>query len=130
MFSLTLALTVSAQSVQPVYQKPDRTILPSVTITNAATTNVTFSSIGSKVKSFQTPVTKTSGTVAGKVYLQGTVDGVGWITIDSLVLSDQAINSKSFAVTSTSFNSYRAQCVSTGTLVVALTFSYMRRPDE
>ena len=107
-----------------------RTISSRDTNTNAATSYVNIKSIASKVKSFQATVTKISGTVAGKVYLQGTVDGTAFITIDSLVLSDQAINSKVFPITSTLYNSYRGQFTSTGTQSSYLILSVLRRPDE
>jgi len=97
---------------------------------NAATSYVSFNSIASKVKSFQATVTKISGTVAGKVYLQGTVDGIAFINIDSLVLSDQTINSKLFPVTSTIYNSYRGQFTTTGTQSSILLLTVLRRPDE
>ncbi len=107
-----------------------RTISSRDTNTNATTSYVNIKSIASKVKSFQATVTKISGTVAGKVYLQGTVDGTAFITIDSLVLSDQAINSKVFPITSTLYNSYRGQFTSTGTQSSYLILSVLRRPDE
>jgi len=124
-FVLLIALS-AAFSVKAQIRKSS---LPDTNI-NAATSYVSFNSIASKVNSFQATVKKISGTVAGKVYLQGTIDGLAFINIDSLVLTDQSINSKVFPVTSTIYNSYRGQFTTTGTQSSYLILTVLRRPDE
>lgn len=111
--------------------KPAQVSFVSRDTSNAAdTVIVTFAGVASGIKSFQTTVTKLSGTVGGKVYLQGTIDGNAWVNIDSLSNTNIATNTKLFPVTTTHYYSYRAYYISTGTQSSILTFSYMRRPDE
>src|SRR5689334_437289 len=55
------------------------------TITGADTIN--YLNIGSKLRGWQYTYTETSGTTAGKVYLEGTING-SWVLLDSLTLSD------------------------------------------
>lgn len=100
------------------------------TNTNAVTSYVNFNSVASRVKAFQASVTKVSGTVAGKVYLEATIDGSQWQKLDSLVLSDVTTQTKLFPISATSYNSYRANFTTTGTQVSYLIFSMLRRPDE
>lgn len=107
-----------------------RTVSAADTNTNAVTTYVNYNAVASHVKSFQTTVTKVSGAVAGVIYLQATVDGIAWVTIDSLTLSDQVVNTKIFPITSTSYNSYRSQFITTGSQVSYLKMAVLRRPDE
>lgn len=125
-----MLLVSSVKAQAPV--TPDRIVSATDTNTNATTTYVTFASIKSKVKSFQATVTKISGTVAGTVLLQGTIDGSAWVDLntDTLTLANQATNTKVWTITSTSYNSYRAKFTTTGTQVSYMTLAYMRRPDE
>lgn len=64
--------------------------------------------------SFQYVGTKLSGTVAGKVYLQGTLDGVNYFNSDSLVLADVATQTKIFDVSSKKRVKWRFSVVTTG----------------
>ncbi|RTL47253.1 MAG: hypothetical protein EKK39_14890 [Sphingobacteriales bacterium] len=95
-----------------------------------ATSYINFNSIQSKVKSIQLTVSKISGTLAGAVYLEGTVDGFAWVGIDSMPLTDTTIATKVIVLNGTYFNSYRARFVTTGTQVSNLTMAVLRRPDE
>jgi len=97
---------------------------------NDATSYINFNSLQSKLKSIQFTVTKVSGVLAGKVYLEGTVDGFAWLTIDSLPLTDTLMITKLFTFTATQYNSYRARFVTTGIQVSNLTMAVLRRPDE
>ena len=107
-----------------------RTVSAPDTAINADTSTINFNSIASKVKSFQATVSKISGTVAGKVYLQGTVDGNAWLNIDSLVLTNVITNTKVFPAYPTIYNSYRAYFITSGTQQSVLTLAALRRPDE
>ena len=111
--------------------KPEtKTILQVDTMINADTTVIYFIGIGGKVKGFQASVIKVSGTVAGKVYLQGNING-DWISLDSLSVTDQPLTSKLFPITSTTCYSYRAYYItSAGTQKSYLRFGYVRRQDE
>nr|DAP84378.1 MAG TPA: hypothetical protein [Caudoviricetes sp.] len=70
--------------------------------------------------SLQYTGTKVSGTVSGKVYLEGSVDGTNYgSAIDSLTLADQAVNTKIFDVTSKRRYKYRFRVVTSGTMKIA-----------
>jgi hypothetical protein len=116
-----VSLSVNAQQ---------RVVSAKDTNTNATTTYVTFAGISSNVKSFSAVVTKISGTVAGTVILQGTVDGTNWYNIDTLTLANQATNQRSYVPTKTSYYSYREAFTTTGTQVSSLVASYCWRKDE
>lgn len=64
----------------------------------------------------QAIVNKTSGTIAGKVYLYGSLDATNYDKLDSLTLSDQAVNFKHFTVSPPAkYYAYQLQYVATGT---------------
>lgn len=120
MFVAFSAIHVQAQSTKKVVGAAS---------INTAGTIITFQYTPSKLFAVQASVAKTSGTIAGKVYLQGTIDG-NWVNLDSLTLSDQATNTKIFPITRTSYLSYQLSYVPTGTQQSVLTGSYLRRTDE
>lgn len=125
-------LQVSAQQTATVY---------SDTTVNADTTHATFDVVPSKVKSFTVDLTKITGniatselaSVAGYVLLQGSNTGAKWndVNTDTLKLTNQSVNSKTWTITSTSYKSYRARIViPTGTVTTKALFMYLRRTDE
>lgn len=125
LFTLLIAvITFSAQAQIRIQSRLD-------TLTNVDTSYLTFVQLGSKVKSFEIDATKISGTVAGKVYLQGSVSGNYWANIDSLVLADVAtLQAKVVLPTVTSYASYRTKCITTGTQSFSVQLFTVRRPDE
>lgn len=69
---------------------------------------------------FQYSGTKVSGTVAGVVKLQGTLDGVNYISeADTLALTDIAINSKIWDVSDKKRLRWRLSVTTSGTTKVA-----------
>lgn len=98
------------------------------TITAADTT--TFTNVPSKLKGFQYTYTETSGTTAGKVYLEGTINTT-YVLLDSLTLSDVATaQTKVFALTSTTYLNYRFRNTNTSSATGAIRVAYLRRSDE
>lgn len=126
LFFLTImAITCFTFSqAQEVYVKQS-----SDTAANIDTVVLSFTKIGSNVKSLQATVVRLGGAVGGKVYMQGTVDGE-YVTYDSLTVTDKAVNTKIWVVSSTDYASYRAYFTSSGTQTSLLRFSYLRRKDE
>jgi len=110
-------------------QVSERIILKD-TLVSADTANMAFNSIGSHLKAVQVAAYKISGTVAGSVYMQGTVDGINWVSVtDTLTLTNVATSTKTWTFTATYYNSYRARFISsTGT--AAVTAALIRRADE
>lgn len=115
------ALAVNAQSTNTTTK----------TITTADT--VTHTSIGSNVRGFQYTYTETSGTTAGKVYFEGTINGT-WVLLDSLTLSDVATaQTKVITVAPTAgtvYKSYRWRNTNTSSATGAVVVTYLRRNDD
>ena len=129
LFSIAVAAFTFAASVVPVADVKAQTVkLTTKTITAADT--VTFSSVGSKVKAFQYTYTETSGTTAGKVYLEGNINGT-WVALDSLTLADVATaQTKVTVLTATSYLNYRFRNTNTSSATGAIRAAYIRRTDE
>lgn len=99
------------------------------TITNAGTVNLTY-----KVKTpvttlaFQVVNAKTSGTIAGKTYLQASVDGTNYVSIDSLTNTDKTTNSKLFLQNPPGYKFYRFSWTGTGTMAgTSSAYAYIRK---
>jgi hypothetical protein len=100
------------------------------TITAADT--ITLSLVSSKVVSLACSYVETSGTSAGKFYIQGTVDGVTWKHIDSSFSLADVTTAQGVIVTqtATSYLSYRGICSNTSGATGTFTFTALRRPDD
>lgn len=101
------------------------------TIVDTDTARLYFNNIESSVKSFEILVQKISGTVAGKVYLQGS--NTGWLyadNIDSLTCANQSQNFKHVNITATNYLSYRIYYPTTSTQICVVYFAVLRRPDD
>lgn len=98
--------------------------LTSDTCTNSATTYVGLPVLNwYQTVSIQVVVTKISGTVAGTVTVQGSVDGTNYVTVSSsfstaqtLSPSNQATNTKLFTITGSPYKYYRLSYTGTGTM--------------
>lgn len=120
-FIICAGFTASAQ----------QSITPSKAITTNADTsymNVTITGYND-VASFQVVQAKTSGTVAGTAYLQGSLDGVNYLNIgaDSLTFADQAINTQIWTVTTSPYTFYRIFVKTTNGVSVPSGFYLARR---
>lgn len=95
------------------------TMTGTATLTNADTVDLTQTVKGVYgTISFQPVITKYSGTVAGTVLLQGSIDGNNFVDIntDVLTLSNQTTNTKVWTVEGSNYYYYRVRAISTGTL--------------
>jgi hypothetical protein len=123
------AFTLSLVSTPTVKADAQSTKLVSKTITAADT--ITFTAVPSKIKSFQYVYTETSGTTAGKVYLEGSIISGAWDLLDSLTLSDvTTAQKKTFAITATNYLNYRLRNTNTSSATGAAKAAWLRRSDE
>lgn len=109
----------------------------SVTMTNSGDTIVDTGSkylilkVNNKASNvaFQAVVTKVSGTVAGTVLLQGSIDGVNYkdISTDTLNLTDVATQSYLWTVSANPYLYYRLAGTGSGTMSAILTGYAIRR---
>jgi hypothetical protein len=97
---------------------------------SAADTN-TYTNMASRVKSFQCTFTETSGTTAGKIYLEGTTNGT-WVVVDSLALVDANAVPQTLVhkPTATYYLSYRFRITNTSSATGTARYAYVRRSDE
>ena len=100
---------------------------------NAVSDTILFNRVVSRINGFQITVQKNTGTVAGKIYFEGSLDGIGWARIDSIALADAAINTKVFPIqrsVGTAYLHYRFNTAPAGTQTSTITATYIRRTDE
>lgn len=122
MKKLLLLLTVCAFSFLALPNFADAQIVKSLSVgtkdslKNTDTLIITLS-LSTEVVSITPKFTKASGTVAGKCYLQASVDGSNWVNLDSLVFADQTTNIKTFSIGNTvlSYVKHRLYSTSSGT---------------
>lgn len=105
------------------------------TAINADTLYFTVADMPSKVKSITATLQRLTGSIETSAYavLQASNDGFVFsdITTDTLHCTNQLYNSKTWAITATTYNSYRVVTyIPTGTETSILYMTYVRRPDE
>lgn len=129
--ALVAALTFGLTAIPAANAKAQSTSTISKTIT--AVDTVTWASVPSKIKGFQYTYTETSGTTAGKVYFEGTINGT-YVALDSLTLADvgTAQTLKYVIKTSdgTQYKGYRFRNTNTSSATGAVVAAYLRRYDE
>ncbi len=84
--------------------------------------------IDKTVQSVEVQLSKTSGTVAGTVTLQGSVDGTNYDVLNTLTLADQALNRKTMALpVPLIYAHYKIVFATTGTSVSTVAAWTVRR---
>ncbi len=120
-----------AQVSKPLFKVDRDYKLKKDTATNTDTVALFYNNIESGLKSIEIAVKKVSGTVGGKVYVQGSSNNwVSYTNIDSLSCADVSLNSKLTVFASTNFLSYRVYYTTSGTQVCVVYAALLRRPDE
>ncbi len=96
-----------------------------------AVDTINFLLVPSHIKAFAYTYLETSGTTAGKVYLEGSVITGSWELLDSLTLSDvTTLQKKTVIITATSYANYRWRNTNTSSAVAAVKATWLRREDE
>lgn len=131
-FLLCFALVaISMLSTTGDAQAQSPTKLPVVsadTLVNADTTSKVIAITGGfSTISIQPIITKRTGTVAGKVYLYGSVDGTNYIVSDSLTLSDVSKNTAIWIKTPPAVGYYKITAITSGTQNSVLNLWYVTR---
>lgn len=115
-------------------QAQNATLMPLVagdTLTNADTLyKVITATAGYSALGIQPVVTKISGTVAGNVILQSSMNGVNYVNTDTLALTDAATNTKLFSKVTTPFVYYRLQFITSGTQSYVPRIYYVLRKHD
>jgi hypothetical protein len=129
--ALVAALTFGMATIPTMKAKAQQTntVANAKAITGADT--VTATSVASNVMQFVYTYTETSGTTAGKVYLQGKFLAAAWVNLDSLTLADVGTaQTLRTIVTATSYKDYRWVNTNTSSAVGTVTAGFLRRQDE
>jgi hypothetical protein len=127
--TLVAALTFGTVAVPTMKAKAQNTNTVANKTITAADTN-TITGIASNVMQFEYNFTKTSGTVAGKVYLQARFLDA-WVNLDSLTLANVTTEQtlRTFP-TKTYYKDYRFVNTNTSSATGTVLAGFLRRPDE
>jgi hypothetical protein len=134
-----LTLSLVSQKFNPVHAQIVRTLsgkssagVAKSSLTNADTAYFNLSMENNTV-SAQATVTKTSGTVAGDIILQGSDDNSNWDAITTQALSDQTTNYKVFSPHNSAgklqYAHYRIRVRTSGTCAVTIAGVDVRRSN-
>ena len=128
-----IIMLLLAFSFSAIAQKSVLTMTGSDTIVNTASVSVsqTYSSEYGNV-AFQAIVVKVSGTVAGTVILQGSLDGSNYISIgiDTLALTDVATQSHLWSVDANPYKYYRLIGTGSGTMAAIISGKALGRVKD
>ena len=109
-----LALTASIGQVSANFTGSD-------TVVNTATVDIGLTVSGAyNTGAFQVVVTKVSGTVAGNAILQGSVDGINYVNIDTLATSNVATQTKIFTESPVKYPFYKVSYTGSGTMAAII----------
>jgi hypothetical protein len=107
-------------------QRAYTTTVASKSITAADT--ITMTNVEGGVVAFEYNATETSGTTAGKIYLEGKLFS-SWVKLDSATLTDVAtIQTMRTFLTNTSYKDYRLINTNTSSSTQTILAGYVRRP--
>lgn len=125
LFLLMAVMTVTAV----VAQKPYTTTVKNASISAADT--ITMSAVEGGVVQFEYNFTETSGTTAGKIYLEGKFLS-SWVKLDSVSLSDVATiqTLRHIITTTTTYKDYRFVNTNTSASTGTVLAGYLRRPGS
>lgn len=104
--------------------------LSGATVTNTGTGTATSLALTTNFRNVtaQLLITKTSGTVAGSVTLQGSSDGANWYSFTTpaaVTATDVATQVVTFLATDKIFKYYRMSYTGTGTMVAVISAAYL-----
>lgn len=123
---MSLAVVADCQSFSFTATNPTGAIL------NTSIDTLTFTSIKDYLTvGVQPVVTRASGTMAGTVILAGSIDGINYVPLDTLTLTNAASNTDVFVVTSPVYNKYRLIMSGATTVTGTMTAKFSgRKPNS
>lgn len=115
-FLVSLAFTSQAQQKFP--NTSTTGVVNKDSLTNVDTVLSTFHGANNlSLGTIQVNIVKKSGTVAGKAYILGSVDGVIYTKVDSVTFVDGPVFTAFFKYTTLPYDFYQVQSISSGTSV-------------
>ena len=97
--------------------------------TDTVVKNITLSTTLNGIV-LQPVITRVSGTAAGKVFLAQSIDGANFITTDSLILSNQLVNTALITKSQPTALYYRLTFISSGTTALWPQLFYLPRKEK
>jgi hypothetical protein len=122
---LATAIPTSGHAQDKVVER----IILKDTLTNTDTTVLDFKAVGSNVMSLGITAVANTGTMTSSLVIEGSVDGIGWILIDTMAVSSGWWKKK-IDITRTTFYNYRCRGTTANTQHWYLDFTLLRRRDE
>jgi hypothetical protein len=117
-----IALAFSCQAQQKFPNTSTAGVTGKDSLTNTDTVLSTFQGANNlALGTIQLNIVKKTGTIAGKAYILGSVDGIYYTKVDSVTFVDGAVFTAFFKYTTLPYVFYEVQSISTGTQV-----SYVR----
>lgn len=130
---LALSMNTQAQSVANVLKSTPAHVATDTVINTAVKYQIATLNGYANTATFQSVITKISGTVAGSIALQGSLDGVNYVTIGTPVTpTDLAVQSVVFpgALSTSNFIYYRIAYTGAGTMSVKLNSYWIARKQS
>lgn len=126
LYGIAIAFTMIAFSTESQAQTSK---METKTITAADT--ITFTNVPSNIVAVAYSYIETSGTTAGKIYLEATNLPGQWVAIDSVTLADVAtVQGKTTAITTGTYLNYRYRNTNTSSATGSVKAMYLRRQDQ
>jgi hypothetical protein len=122
---LLSATALSAQTPQSIQFVGVDSLINTDTVVKNITLSTTLNGIV-----LQPVITRVSGTAAGKVFLAQSIDGANYITTDSLILSNQLVNTALITKTQPTALYYRLTFISSGTTALWPQLFYLPRKEK
>lgn len=115
-FLVSLAFTSHGQGKFP--NQSTAGVTGKDSLTNVDTVISTFQGVNNlSLGSIEVDIVKKTGTIAGKVYILGSVSGIYWTKVDSINFVDGAVFTNTFKYTTLPYAFYQVKSISTGTQV-------------
>jgi hypothetical protein len=128
LLSLIVLFAVTKTYAQPA-QKIEFVGVDSLINTDTVVKNITLSTTLNGIV-LQPVITRVSGTAAGKVFLAQSIDGTNYITTDSLILTNQLVNTTLITKSQPTALYYRLTFVSSGTTALWPELWYLPRKEK
>jgi hypothetical protein len=116
---LTLAMLLCVVLPQQADAQLVSTVRPTTakdSLVNTDNLTIILTPSANDVAGFHVTATRASGTTAGTVILQGSLDGTNWAPVDTITLTNVAYVIATFPITNMPFARYRAVFTTSGTV--------------
>lgn len=129
LFTLFAVVLLTAKSYAQPAQKIEFVGVDSLINTDTVVKNLTLSTTLNGIV-LQPVITRASGTAAGKFFLAQSIDGTNYITTDSLILTNQLVNTTLISKSQPTALYYQLTFISSGTTALWPQLWYLPRKEK